>query len=436
MPSLPHTTGNLSHGDSPARMSSAIAPTSSVWVDEPQILRALDSQEEFIWLIGTRAGLHHSYGVVVDGVTDVAAWQRAWHGLHRRHRILSAAIRKVPGQRPAFVAAMRPSTILVRSCTSFDVEQAVASDLNTPLDAEAGVLFRLTLYHANSRCMILLAADHAATDGKSSLFMLEDLLALLSGDAAMEDSGEVAWLSRGAAFGRPDPGPYARQSAPAVSRAVPDDSVEPPKPVDVQVRRLFMSAEETARLRARARAEDASVHAALVTAATAVVAQRRGTVSGRCMTPIDLRELIGSPRAVGMLLATQVTEIGHEALSSFWASARQVRQEILAARGIDSVRRTLDAGDALVVSEKTLEDFVKAFQTRPYGVVISNQAGYRFPDGGAPNVADIWGAVASTDPSVQIISVITLNGRLGMTLASRQPVPLLLEDVRDALAKV
>ena len=405
--------------------------------DNMQVIRNLDSYEELIWLLGTGVPVLHTYVIMLDGTTEVDSWRWAWQELHNRYQILSTAIRKTPGDRPFFVVTshLSPMNVLVWD-QSVNVEQVVADELDTPLDDNSGALFRLTLFHTENRCMLSLTAHHAATDGKSSMLMLQDLLALASnGQSAATSRDEVAWLSRSASFGRTAPAAYVKRTTKAVPQAVPDSDVAALSLPKVQVRHLSLSAQETIRLLDHAKTQGVSVHAALLVASASAMSQSRSSSTAvRCATPIDLRELASVPEAAGLLITTHISEIEGKTQSSFWASARQVGQEIRLARGREAVMQNMDAVDAMVETEKTFAEALEDLQTGAFDLMVTNKAGYKFRvDYPGLHVTDTWSATASGAPPVQIISVITLNGMLGMTLASRQPIPSLLEDVREML---
>ena len=406
-------------------------------VGDVRVIRSLDSYEELIWLLGTGVPVLHTYVIMLDGATEVDIWRQAWKDLHSRYQILSAAIHKVPGDRPIFIATDRSSPMNVLAWDqSVNAEQVAADELDTPLDGDSGMLFRLTLFHADGRCLLSLTAHHAATDGKTSMLMLQDLLALVKDRQSAATNGDaVAWFSRSAFFGRPGPAAYVERTMKTLPQAAPDSEAASSNLPRVQVRHLSLSARETARLLDRAKAEGVSVHAILLVAfASAVLRYRSSATAIRCATPIDLRELAGVPEAVGLLITTHVSEISIGDGSSFWDSARQVGQEILIARSSEAVAQNMDAIDAMVETDKTFPEVLEDLQTGAFDLMVTNKAGYKFRmDYQHLRVTDIWSATASGAPPVQVISVITSNGMLGMTLASRQPIPSLLEDVRKAL---
>jgi hypothetical protein len=67
-------------------------------------------------------------------------------------------------------------------------------------------------------------------------------------------------------------------------------------------------------------------------------------------------------------------------------------------------------------------------------LMVTNYAGYRPRlEYGDLRIEDLFTGSSSVMPALQKVSVLTVNGRLGMTLVARDAFPSLLEDARDIL---
>jgi hypothetical protein len=67
--------------------------------------------------------------------------------------------------------------------------------------------------------------------------------------------------------------------------------------------------------------------------------------------------------------------------------------------------------------------------------MVTNYAGYRArSEYGDLRLEALFTGSSSVMPALQKVSVLTVNGRLGMTLVARDVFPTLLEDARDILA--
>jgi hypothetical protein len=72
-----------------------------------------------------------------------------------------------------------------------------------------------------------------------------------------------------------------------------------------------------------------------------------------------------------------------------------------------------------------------------YELNLANYAGYKVRTGyGDLKINNLFTGSASVLPALQKVSVLTVNGRLGMTLVARNLFPTLLEDARGILTRV
>ncbi len=68
---------------------------------------------------------------------------------------------------------------------------------------------------------------------------------------------------------------------------------------------------------------------------------------------------------------------------------------------------------------------------------MTNYAGYQVrKEYGGLKIENLFTGSPSVTPALQKVSVLTVNGRLGMTLVARDIFPTLLEDAREILTRV
>ena len=119
-------------------------------------LRELDAFEEFFWLIEQSVPVFHTIIAEVKGETTIEQWERALGAVEVRYPLLSASIRKLPGERPFFeklpgvsmplrIAPLRDSLVL---------EEEMEKELQKPFGDGSGPLTRATLYHARDRAVV------------------------------------------------------------------------------------------------------------------------------------------------------------------------------------------------------------------------------------------------------------------------------------------
>jgi hypothetical protein len=219
-----------------------------VHVKPPKTIRCLDSMEELLWLIQPLSPNQHTTGIVVEGAIHPLQWQSAWDEMHRRYLALSASILKAPGQRPKFVSTGRPSPLNVRSLDErADLGEAIGDELGRSIGDGGHGLMRLTLYRGSERSLLLLTAHHSAADAKTSVFILEDLLASIAGETL---TGEHRWPPPSSLLGQPKMAPYVRTSSNPEHHAPNGEGELPPSELSpVQVQHIAWTSTETTTLR-------------------------------------------------------------------------------------------------------------------------------------------------------------------------------------------
>jgi hypothetical protein len=402
-------------------------------------LRELDAFEEFFWLIEQSVPVFHTIIAEVKGATTIEQWERALDAVEVRYPLLSASIRKLPGERPFFeklpgvsmplrIAPLRDSLVL---------EEEMENELQKPFGDGSGPLTRATLFHARDRAVVMFATHHSSLDGKSHLLLVQDVLAAVAG----EDPGEQLEVLPGIGqlLGLPASADYVKKLA---GRSVAPEDGAGVEVFRVRVQRLQLTVEETTALLEGAKKEQTTVHAALVAALT--LAGRRysdawqvGPV--RCMSPIDMRKALGLPDAAGLLLSLHQGPVPTPDGASFWDIARAVREDMLPAQTADGARHLLSVMSSRVAEEHNARDLYWSVLNGPllHELMVTNYAGYRArSEYGDLRLEALFTGSSSVMPALQKVSVLTVNGRLGMTLVARDVFPNLLEDARDILTRV
>jgi hypothetical protein len=401
-------------------------------------LRELDAFEEFFWLIEQSVPVFHTIIAEVKGATTIEQWERALDAVEVRYPLLSASIRKLPGERPFFeklpgvsmplrIAPLRDSLVL---------EEEMENELQKPFGDGSGPLTRATLFHARDRAVVMFATHHSSLDGKSHLLLVQDVLAAVAG----EDLGERLEVLPGIGqlLGLPASADYVKKLA---GRSVAPEDGAGVEVFRVRVQRLQLTMEETTVLLERAKKEQTTVHAALVAALTLAGkrysdAWRVGPV--RCMSPIDMRKALGLPDAAGLLLSLHQGPVPTPDGASFWDIARAVREDMLPAQTADGARDLLSVMSSSVAEEHNARDLYWSVLNGPllHELMVTNYAGYRVrSEYGDLRLETLFTGSSSVMPALQKVSVLTVNGRLGMTLVARDVFPTLLEDARDILAR-
>jgi hypothetical protein len=405
--------------------------------DPPQTMRSLDSMEELLWLIQPLSLGQHTTGIAVAGATDAIQWQTAWNEMHRRYPMLSTSIAKTRGERPKYVFTGRPTPLDVRHLDgSADMSKEIEDELGRSVGDGSDGLMRLTLCLGSERSLLLLTAHHSAADAKTSLFILEDLMASMAGETL---TGDRPWPAPSSMLGQAKMAPYVSTLKPEDHAADEASELASPELPHVQVRHLALTNTETTTLRSRARAEKTTVHAALLVAFSSALARDSHSSAEnaiRCGSPIDIRPVGGAREAVGTPVLFHIGMVDGNPDAPFWERARSVRAEIEAAQTPERAREVLDQITGAVAQEQTPARFLQMFagQQSQYRLLVSNLGEFKLRARyGALEVESVILGVAPGAPSVQTISAGTLHGSLGLALISREPVPRLLEKARAIL---
>jgi NRPS condensation-like uncharacterized protein len=392
-------------------------------------LRYLDAFEEFSWLLEQSVNVSHAVVVEVKGSTTIGQWRSALDAIQLRYPLLSASISKTPGKRPFFEKTRHVAMPLriVPLTDTLVLEKEMEKELQKSFGDGSGPLTRATLFHSRHRSVVMFATHHSSMDGKSHLLLVQDLLASVAGDGL------------GQLLGLPAPAEYAKKLEVG---SVATEGGTHSEMLKVHVHRLQLSVKETEVLLARAREEGTTVHAALVAAITLAGkghSAEWNTGPVRCVSPIDMRRTLGIPHAVGVLISSHHAVVPTPDGASFWEISRAVRKDMLPPQSAHGARHLLSALSSMVAEEHNAQDLYLSVLEGPlvHELIVTNYAGYQVRTKyGNLRLENLFTGGPSIIPSLQKVSVLTVNERLGMTLVAHKVFPTLLEDARKILTRV
>jgi hypothetical protein len=157
------------------------------------------------------------------------------------------------------------------------------------------------------------------------------------------------------------------------------------------------------------------------------------------MSPIDMRSALGIPDAAGLLISSHHGPVATPNGASFWDIARIVREDMLAAQSTDGAQNLLGALSSLVAEEHNARDLYWSVLKGPlvHELMVTNYAGYIVrTEYGDLKIENLFTGSPSVISALQKVSVLTVNGRLGMTVVARDVFPTLLKDAREILTRV
>src|SRR5258707_2202 len=155
-------------------------------------VRALGAMERLFWLMDQKHPAHFTVTAEVKGFTRVQNWRDALDAVQRRHPILSASINRNEEGQPALYqadAAPIPLRVVDGSIQGpWELELELEREMAVPFIPKQAPLIRSVLIHKPQSAVLTLVAHHAIADGMALVFLIRDLLQVLSG-------GEIEALS-------------------------------------------------------------------------------------------------------------------------------------------------------------------------------------------------------------------------------------------------
>ena len=294
-----------------------------------------------------------------------------------------------------------------------------------------GALARLHLVPLGQSTSVVFILHHALMDGVSLLVLLQDLLALMNGEEVHPSS--LPWPSLRTIVGLPERPGYRTMNQQAHP---PGDAVAAAPPA-LRVVHLDLSLEESSALLQTARDQQTSAQGALLAAVA---------LTGAATNPNWRVAPVGSNTAhnarpkhdrdsLGMITTAIVTKIDVSAGREFWDIARSARSDTLPGQTEEGHRRFIEVMDELTADERSPLEFVMTLPESPisYELMVSNFAGYSPRTQFGPLRLTSLFTTVNGGPDMGTIGVCTLEGRLGMTLVTRQPASGLLDGLKNLL---
>ena len=312
--------------------------------------------------------------IALEGRLGPETLRAALATLQRRHPLL--AVQVEAGPEPAFaLAESAPIALHVVAREDDDhFARVLEQRLNTHVAHRPGPLLEVTYLHADgdARAELVIVCDHVICDGVGLNTLAGELLALCAGEPPAPPRPARPTLEqllpRFSAFRRF--AGFARTLARSLGMLVLRRLYEQRRAGrTTRFASTALSADETARLAARARAEGTTVTGALMAATLCAVAETRVTPPRLALSvPVNLRPHLAEhalePQDLGNL--TNVVYLEARRGSASWARARQLKEALTRA----ARRDRLLAGLALVY--RTGRAFVRAQKPALAHVLVSN----------------------------------------------------------------
>jgi NRPS condensation-like uncharacterized protein len=406
-------------------------------------VRTLGAREHMFWLMDQKHAVHLTVTAEVKGITKVQSWRDALDAVQRRHPVLSTSInRNEEGQPALYQADAAPIPLrVVDGSVQQRWELELDREMALPFTPEQAPLIRSVLIHKPQSAVLIMIAHHAIADGMALVFLIRDLLQVLSGgqiEALSFSSTAEELLSKlpnakkivpveasqaGAPQAEPAPYQEGNGSAPRATARKLDENL-------------------TATLRERARREGTTVQGALC---AALVLAGRKTSSAwrkrpvRVMSPVNVRAHLGAGEACGLYLGGGgMISFQPGDSRAFWELARFAKKEISPSQTFQALSTSLHRLEAIMTKDMDVETAAQisagAFAR---DLMVSNlgQMPYESEFGNLKLEA-VWGPTALQGlDGEQNVGIATTNGAIRLLHASYSLIPHLLENTELILRK-
>src|SRR5580700_10996801 len=329
-------------------------------IESKKEVRALGARERMFWFMDQKHPVHLTVTAEVKGITKVQSWRDAIDAVQKRHPILSTSIKRNEEGQPALYqvdAAPIPLRVVDGSAQEH-WELELDREMALPFTPEQAPLIRTVLIHKPQSAVLIMIAHHSIADGMALVFLIRDLLQVLSGEqiAALPFSSTseelLSKLPRGEKIVQAEASQAdAPKAEPAPYRV--GDGLAP----RATARKL--DEHLTATLKERARREGTTVQGALC--AALVLAGRKTSNTWckqkvRVMSPVNARAHLRAGEACGLYLGGAGMIIFQSGDSSaFWEMARFAKKELSPSQTFQALSTSLHRLEAIMTKDMDVE---------------------------------------------------------------------------------
>ena len=398
-------------------------------------IRALGAREHMFWLMDQKHPVHLTVTVEVKGITKVQSWRDALDAVQKRHPILSTSIKRNEEGQPALYqidAAPIPLRVVDGSAQE-RWELELDREMALPFTPEQAPLIRSVPIHKPQSAVLIMVAHHSIADGMALVFLIRDLLQVLSGGQiealSFSSTAEelLSKLPKGEKIAQAEASQAgAPQAEPALYRE--GNGLTP----RVTARKLDENL--TAALKERARREGTTVQGALCAALVLAGRKTSGTwrnQSIRVISPINVRTPLGAGEACGLYLVGGMVPFQPGDSRAFWELARFAKKELSPYQTIQSLSTSSHGLEAIMTKDMDVETAAQisagAFAR---DLMVSNLGQMPYEsEFGKLKLEAVWGPTALQGlDGEQNVGIATTNGAIRLLHASYSLIPYLLEN--------
>ena len=400
-------------------------------------VRALGARERMFWFMDQKHPVHLTVTAEVKGNTKVQSWRDALDAVQRRHPVLSTSIhRNEEGQPALYQVDATPIPLrVVDGSVQEHWELELDREMALPFTPEQAPLIRTVLIHKPQSAVLIMIAHHSIADGMALVFLIRDLLQVLSGAQiearSFSSSAEELLLSKLREGEKIIQAEASQAGAPQAEPALYREA----NGLAPRVTARKLDEHLTATLKERARREGTTVQGALC--AALVLAGRKTSSawrkkSVRVMSPINARAHLRAGETCGLYLGGGgMVSFQPGDSRTFWELARFAKTELSPAQSLQSLSSSLHDLEAIITKDMDVETGAQiAAGAFARELMVSNLGQIPYEsEFGRLKLEAIWGPTALQGlEGEQNVGVATTNGALRLLHASYTLIPQLLEN--------
>lgn len=405
--------------------------------DAVDLVRPVGPFERLLFRYGMRNAVHFTVVAEFGMRLDIELVKQSLRAVQRRHPLLSVHVEDRPGGRLGFYRprCVAPVDLVVRGGEDYNWTSLVSSELTRPFDRSHAPLIRAVVAINPTASALLLTFDHTVADGISSMVVLSDVVAGLSG-SPMTHLPVPASQEQLIDLMLPNVEEFDDSKlAPSEGRLSRPKSLRPSDEVPTQIQVFEMGESETACLVHRCHVEETTVHGAIVTAASRVRSLDHGEYFPlRVQSPIDFRSQINAVDDCANYFMASLTEVlPWENL--FWDVARSIPKRLAISRsprGIVMSSRQIRQAMPIDADARDAERLFTSLM--PHDLLITNLGVRLIPEQACIRPLAIWGPFTQSHMEGEhVLGVVTYDGKLRMAACGYNLKPGFLRRVSDYL---
>lgn len=412
-------------------------PGRSAFEDERRVVRALGAHERMLHHYSKEYPRHFCIVAELAGAKSREDYRLAFSVVQRRNPMLQVYVEDDAQGGPYFCSSERP--LEIRFPEEPNWRRVVERELWSPFPADEAPLMRVSVLHAADRATVIMTFHHAAADGLSGAYIIQDLMEALDGRTlppltVPPQIETVVAKALSSPVGTP-PAKPARDNETA--REIPGDLLRQPYEGKTSaISTISFDREFTNLARCCSKENGTTLHGAICAAVICGATAEYDQDSFRIMSPINLRAMLGLGRSdYGMLITVGGVHFSLKPRPEFWQLARQMTDGLAYARSSAGVLATMQLAEANFPAGADSKLKYGQSGALLYDAIVTNLGEVSVPtEVGSLRLEALWGpAIPGRFSNSRVFSVASLDGQLRIVESTPPQMPSILDRLRQTL---